>query len=146
MAFPALQVLLTSREIVESALQDLAGADAREYWGRPRPYMVVFRLGVGGGSKQPIAVFVAADNYETTHDYLAVIPRSWGSAGPADVLLSGDTARALLGPGLDIAVFRDRIAGTDRFRGYNRLAVVANEIDSQSMMRHAALQVALRHP
>jgi hypothetical protein len=47
--------------------------------------------------------------------------------------------------GMQIVTFRDRIAGTPKFRGYNKAGIVANESDHEAMLRHAAIQVALRH-
>ena len=44
--------------------------------------------------------------------------------------------------GMRIEAYRDRIP---RLRNYNKLAVVAHEDDYASMLRHAAIQVLLRH-
>lgn len=115
----------------------------REYWGQRRPYFVVFKLGAGGGSKQPIAVFVAADNFEQTADYIAVIRGAGGPRGQR--MFPPDQAPPTPYDGLSVVTFRDRVAGTPRFSGFNRLAVAANEEDVETMLRHAAIQVLLRH-
>ena len=114
-----------------------------EYWGQLRPYFVVFKLGAGGGSKQPIAVFVAADDFEQTADYIAVIRGAGGKRGQR--MFPPDQAPPQAYEGLSVVTFRDRIAGTQRFSGFNRLAVAANEEDAETMLRHAAIQVVLRH-
>ncbi|MGH3137269.1 MAG: hypothetical protein ACRDPV_12355 [Gaiellaceae bacterium] len=115
----------------------------REYWGQRRPYYVVFKLGAGGGSKQPIAVFVAADDFEQTADYVAVIRGAGGPRGQR--MFSPDQVPPTAYDELSVVTFRDRVAGTPRFSGFNRLAVAANEEDVETMLRHAAIQVFLRH-
>jgi hypothetical protein len=112
----------------------------REYWGKRRPYLEVFRLACQGSAKQLVAVFVAADDFETSRECIAAI--RGGEARHKRMFGPGDTP-----PGyqhMRLVVFRDRIAGTRRFNGYTTLAVVAHEDDAESMLRHAALQVALR--
>jgi hypothetical protein len=115
----------------------------REYWGRHRPYFVVFRLGAGGGSKHAISVFVAADDYDETREVVAVIRGAGGGRGQRMF----DPAQELPGAyrHLPTGTFRDRIAGTPRFRGYDKQAVVAHEDDADTLLRHAAIQAAMRH-
>ena len=115
---------------------------ANDYWGGRRPYFVVFRLGGGGGSKQPIVVFVAADDHEMTREYLAVIRGAGGERGQR--MFGADDLPSVYDR-FQVVTFRDRIAGTAKFRGYNRAAVLAHERDPQTMLRHGAIQVALRH-
>jgi hypothetical protein len=114
---------------------------ANDYWGGRRPYFVVFRLGAGRGSKQPIVVFVAADDYETTRAYIAVVR---GAGGPRGQRMFDTEAVPAAYDNFEIVTFRDRIAGTTKFRGYVKAAVLAHEEDPETMLRHGAIQVALR--
>jgi hypothetical protein len=116
---------------------------AHEYWGRRRPYFVVFRLGSGGGSKQPLAVFVAADDHQETDEYVAVIRGSGGDRGQR--MFDPEENLPPAYGNVSTVTFRDRIAGTPRFRGYRKLGVLAHADDARSMLRHAAIQAELRH-
>src|SRR5262249_39992619 len=111
----------------------------REYWGSRRPYIVVFKLGAGGGSKQPISVFVAAEDCEPSHEYVAVVRGAGGPRGQR-MFSPGEPLPAAYET-LPTVVFRDRIEGTPRFSGYNKIGVVAAESDPETMLRHAAAQV-----
>lgn len=112
-------------------------------WGKDRKYYIVFHLGAGGGSKQPICEFLEADDYDETGEVLAIIRGSGGPRGQR--MFDPSAALPEQYDGLRIETYRDRIAGTDELRGWNKLAVVAHEDDHASMLRHAAIQVQLRH-
>lgn len=112
-------------------------------WGRDRQYYIVFWLGSGGGSKQPIAEFLEVDDFSETSEFVAIIRGNGGPRGQR-MFSPGDDLPAAY-QGLRIETYRDRVAGTDQLRGWNKLAVVAGEDDSRSMLRHAAIQVELRH-
>ena len=115
----------------------------REYWGTKRPYFVVFRLPASGTSKQPIAVFVAADDYSTTREYVAAIRGAGGPRGQR--MFAPSDAPPMAYESLRVVTFRDHVAGTPQFGGYDKLAVLVDEDDVDSAIRHAAIQVALRH-
>ncbi|MGH3077645.1 MAG: hypothetical protein ACRDPZ_05610 [Gaiellaceae bacterium] len=107
---------------------------------KDRLYFIVFRLGDGLGSKQPISEFLETDDYDETGDLIAVIR---GSGGPRGQRMFDP--RATLPPyyeGMRIETYRDRIP---RPRSYNKLGVVAHQDDFASMLRRAAIQVLLRH-
>jgi hypothetical protein len=104
--------------------------------GRDRKQIWVFHLQAGGGSKQPITPFIAADDYDDTREMVAIIRGK------------GDTKRKMFGPGdelvsdyddLKVEILRDRVAGH-----YRMYCVVAHEDDHESMLRHGAAQARLR--
>jgi hypothetical protein len=104
--------------------------------GRARKQVWVFRLGTGGGSKEPIVPFVAADDYEDTRELVAIIRGK------------GETGRQMFGPGDELppTYAHSRIDNLgERIDGhYNRYCVVAHEDDLQTMLDHGAAQVELR--
>lgn len=114
-----------------------------QVWGRDRKYYIVFWLGAGRGSKQPICEFLEADDYGESTDLVAIVRGSGGPRGQR-MFDPGDTLPEPY-DGLRIETYRDRIPGTSGLSGWNKLAVVAREDDHESMLRHAAIQVNLRH-
>jgi hypothetical protein len=112
-------------------------------WGKDRKYYIVFRLGTGGGSKQPICEFLEPDDYNETNELVAIIRGAGGPRGQQMFDPGDDLPSAY--EGMRVETYRDRIAGMPDFRGWNKLAVVAREDDVETMLRHAAIQVALRH-
>lgn len=125
---------------VQYAIGQVASLDV---WGMERTYFVVFHLGAGRGSKQPIVVFLAADDYEQSHECVAIIRGKGGGRGQ-QMFAPGDDLPAAY-DGMRIEVFRDRIQGTSRRRGYDKLAVIARDDDIDTMLRHASIQVQMRH-
>lgn len=117
--------------------------DRAKVWGKDRLYSIVFRLGEGGGSKQPICEFLEADDYEQSRDFVAIIRGSGGPRGQR--MFDPDAELPSHYDGMRIEVYGDRIAGTPELSGWNKQAVVAREDDHESMLRHAAIQVHLRH-
>ncbi len=112
-------------------------------WGRDRKYYIVFRLGAGDGSKQPICEYLEADDYDQTSELIAIIRGAGGPRGQR-MFNPGDPLPSYY-EGMRVETYRDRIPGTPEFRGWNKLAVVARENDREAMLRHAAIQVLLRH-
>jgi hypothetical protein len=108
-----------------------------EYYGRMRGYWLAFEM-VNGQKRRPIVVFNEADDYETSGDLVAIIKGKGAGGrsmfGPGDVLPPGYER-------LPVEVFRERINGPQAF---NRLAVIAQGGDRQTMCVHAALQLRLR--
>jgi hypothetical protein len=105
-----------------------------EYYGRERGYWLVFEM-VNGHKRRPIVVFTEGDHAK---DLVAVI-KGKGSGGrsmfsPGDALPQGYES-------LTVDVFRDRITGP---QAYNRLAVVAENGDRETMLEHGLLQLGLR--
>jgi hypothetical protein len=122
----------------EGAVHIGLGETIREKkWGRDRKYVVAFLS--GGSPQQPLAEFVAADDYDETHELVAVIRGS-------------DGGRRMYGPG-------DALPGVyeDRFRTqmyservvypgvWNKVVVVAGEDDDATMLDHALTQGRRRH-
>ncbi len=104
------------------------------YYGRPRGYWLAFEM-VNGQKRRPIGVFIEGDD---PTDLVAVIkgkgPGGRSMYAPGDVLPAGYEH-------LTVDVFRDRVTGP---QAYNRLAVVAENADRQTMLNHAAIQSRLR--
>jgi hypothetical protein len=107
------------------------------YYGKERGYWLGFEM-VNGQKRRPIVVFMEADDFETTGALVAVMKGK------------GDGGRSMFAPGdelpagyeqLKIEVFRDRVCGP---QAYNRLAVVAEAGDRQTMCTHVFLQLGLR--
>ena len=109
----------------------------KKKWGRDRKYVVAFLS--SGSPQQPLAEFVAADDYTKTRELVAVIRGS-------------DGGRRMYGPG-------DALPGVyeDRFRTqmyservvypgvWNKVVVVAGEDDDATMLDHALIQGRRRH-
>src|ERR1700757_34572 len=75
----------------EGAVQIGLGETIRQNkWGRDRKYVVAFLS--GGSPQQPLVEFVAADDYEQTHELVAVIR---GSDGGRRMYGVGDALPAL---------------------------------------------------
>ena len=79
----------------EGAVQIGLGETIRKNaWGRDRKYAVAFLS--SGSPQEPLVEFVAADNYEQTHELVAVIRGSDGGRrmhGAGDALPAVDTER-----------------------------------------------------
>lgn len=108
----------------------------REIKGKKRSYQVVFSM--DGTKLDPLAVFNEADDFDSTHELLALIRGK------------GVSKRAFYAPGdrlptayedFKIDTFSDRVSGP---RSYTRLAVVATEEDHQTMLDFARTQNKLR--
>ena len=122
----------------EGAVHIGLGETIRENkWGRDRKYVVAFLS--SGSPQQPLAEFVAADDYAETRELVAVIRGS-------------DGGRRMYGPG-------DALPGVyeDRFRTqmyservvypgvWNKVVVVVSEDDDATMLDHALIQGRRRH-
>ena len=122
----------------EGAVHIGLGETSRENkWGRDRKYVVAFLS--SGSPQQPLAEFVAADDYEETRELVAVIRGSDGGRrmyGPGDAL-----------PGVYKERFRTQIY-SERvvFPGvWNKAVVVATEDDEATMLNHALIQGRRRY-
>ena len=111
----------------------LGYAEPFEFYGRLRPYVVVHEVSRAGGLNA-VAVFVGADDYEESHEFLCVI-KGKGPGGrqmfrPGDQL-PADYEEARTAP------FTTRVTGP-----YSRdgLALVVPRDKPVHMLKHAAVQ------
>ncbi len=117
----------------EGAVQIGLGETLRvNKWGRDRKYVVAFLS--GGSPQQPLAEFVAADDYQQTHELVAVIRGSDGGRrmyGAADILPTVYTER------FRTQIYSERIVYPG---AWNKLVVIAREDDDETMLNHALIQ------
>ena len=107
-------------------------------WGRDRKYVVAFLS--SGSPQQPLAEFVAADDYEETRELVAVI-REATEGGAC-------TAPATRFPRVYTEQFRTQLY-SERvvYPGvWNKVVVVAREDDDETMLNHALIQGRRRRP
>jgi hypothetical protein len=106
-------------------------------WGRDRKYVVAFLS--SGSPQQPLAEFVATDDYEQTRELVAVIR---GSDGGRRMYGAGDAL-----PGVYEARFRTQLY-SERvvYPGvWNKVVVVVREDDDATMLNHALIQGRRRY-
>jgi hypothetical protein len=107
-------------------------------WGRDRKYVVAFLS--SGSPQQPLAEFVAADDYEKTRELVAVIR---GSDGGRRMYGAGDTLPAVYKEHFRTQMYSERVV----YRGvWNKIVVVAREEDDESILNHALIQGRRRFP
>ena len=107
-------------------------------WGRDRKYVVAFLT--SGSPQQPLAEFVAADDYEETRELVAVIR---GSDGGRRMYGAGDALPRVYEERFRTQLYSERVI----YPGvWNRLVVVAREDDDETMLNHALIQGRRRHP
>ncbi len=117
----------------EGAVQIGLGETIRKNkWGRDRKYIVVFLS--GGSPQQPLVEFVAADDYEQTHELVAVIR---GSDGGRRMYSAGETLPTLYRERFRSQTYNDRVVYPG---AWNKIAVVAREDDDQTILNHALIQ------
>ena len=106
-------------------------------WGRDRKYVVAFLS--SGSPQQPLAEFVAADDYEETRELVAVIR---GSDGGRRMYGAGDTLPGVYQERFRTQMYSERVV----YRGvWNKVVVVAREDDDTTMLNHALLQSRRRY-
>lgn len=89
------------------------------------------------GPQTPLTEFLAADDYAETRELIAVIRGSDGGSkmyGPTQDLPSAYA-------GFRIATYRDRVQAKG---SWNKLAVVAAETDTDTILNHALIQARRR--
>ena len=107
-------------------------------WGRDRKYVVAFRS--SGSPQQPLAEFVAADDYQQTRELLAVIR---GSDGGRRMYGAGDVLPAVYRKQFRTQLYSERVV----YPGvWNKIVVVAHEDDDETMLNHALIQGRRRYP
>ena len=106
-------------------------------WGRDRKYVVAFLS--SGSPQQPLAEFVAADDYEETLELVAVIR---GSDGGRRMYGAGDALPAIYQERFQTQMYSERVV----YRGvWNKVVVVAREDDDETILNHALLQSRRRY-
>ncbi|HKN45797.1 MAG TPA: hypothetical protein VJW23_17925 [Propionibacteriaceae bacterium] len=122
----------------EGAVHIGLGETLRENkWGRDRKYVVAFLS--SGSPHQPLAEFVAADDYEETCELVAVIR---GSDGGRRMYGAGDALPRVYEERFRTQLYSDRVV----YPGvWNKAVVVAHEDDDEAMLNHALIQGRRRY-
>jgi hypothetical protein len=117
----------------EGAVHIALGETVRKKrWGRDRKYVVAFLS--SGSPQQPLAEFVAVDDYEQTRELVAVIR---GSDGGRRMYGAGDTLPAVYEERFRTELYAERVD----FPGvWNKAVVVSREDDYTTMLNHALIQ------
>jgi hypothetical protein len=122
----------------EGAVQIGLGETIRKNkWGRDRKYIVAFLS--GGSPQQPLAEFVAADDYKQTRELVAVIR---GSDGGRRMYGAGDTLPTLYTERFRTQTYNERVVYPG---AWNKIALIAREDDDQTILNHALIQSRRRH-
>ena len=124
---------------VEGAVHIGLGETVRtNRWGRDRKYVVAFRS--SGSPQQPLAEFVAVDDYEETRELVAVIR---GSDGGRRMYGAGDALPVVYKERFRTQLYSERVV----YPGvWNKAVVVAREDDDETMLNHALIQGRRRYP
>jgi hypothetical protein len=122
----------------EGAVQVGLGETIRKNrWGRDRKYVVAFLS--GGAPQRPLVEFLAADDYDQTHELVAVIR---GSDGARRMYGAGEPLPAVYAERFRTQLYNERVT----FPGaWNKLAVVAGEEDDETILNHALIQSRRRY-
>jgi hypothetical protein len=122
----------------EGAVHIALGETVRKNkWGRDRKYVVAFLS--SGSPQQPLAEFVAADDYEETRELVAVIR---GSDGGRRMYGAGDPLPAVYNDRFRTQMYSDRVVHPGV---WNKVVVVAHENDDAAMLNHALIQSRRRY-
>jgi hypothetical protein len=106
-------------------------------WGRDRKYVVAFLS--SGSPQQPLAEFVAVDDYEDTRELVAVIR---GSDGGRRMYGTGDALPRVYKERFRTQMYSQRVV----YPGvWNKVALVAREDDDETMLNHALIQSRRRY-
>jgi hypothetical protein len=106
-------------------------------WGRDRKYVVAFLS--SSSPQQPVAEFVAADDYAETRELVAVIR---GSDGGRRMYSAGEALPGVYEERFRTQMYSDRVV----FPGvWNKAVVVAREDDEATMLSHALIQGRRRY-
>jgi hypothetical protein len=115
----------------------LGEATRRNKWGRDRKYVVTFLS--SGSPHQPLAEFVAADDYEETRELVAVIR---GSDGGRRMYGAGDALPGVYKERFRTQMYSERVV----YPGvWNKVVVVAREDDEATILNHALIQGRRRY-
>jgi hypothetical protein len=125
--------VFVGRTRAEGAVQIGLGETIRKNkWGRNRKYIVAFLS--GGSPHRPLVEFVAADDYDQTHELVAVIR---GSDGGRRMYGTGDVLPTLYVDRFRTQTYNDRVVYPG---AWNKVAVVATEDDDRTVLNHALIQ------
>jgi hypothetical protein len=105
-------------------------------WGRDRTYLIAFLT--SGGPQVPLVEFLEVDDYESTHELLAIIR---GSDGGKKMYGPGDSLPDVYTQHFRTELYSDRVVYS---RSWNKLAVIAHEDDHTTILNHALLQARRR--
>ena len=109
----------------------------RNKWGRNRKYVVAFLS--SGSPHQPLAEFVAADDYQETRELVAVIR---GSDGGRRMYGPGDTLPGVYRERFRTQLYSERVV----YPGvWNKLVVVVREDSHETILNHALIQGRRRY-
>ena len=115
----------------------LGEATRRNKWGRDRKYVVAFLS--SGSPHQPLAEFVAADDFQETRELVAVIR---GSDGGRRMYGAGDALPGVYQERFRTQMYSERVV----YPGvWNKVVVVAREDDDETMLNHALIQGRRRY-
>jgi hypothetical protein len=122
----------------EGAVHIGLGETIRENkWGRDRKYVVAFLS--SGSPQQPLAEFVAADDYGETRELVAVIR---GSDGGRRMYGAGEALPRVYEERFRTQMYSERVV----YPGvWNKAVVVAGEDDDAAMLNHALIQGRRRY-
>jgi hypothetical protein len=115
----------------------LGEATRKNKWGRDRKYVVAFLS--SGSPHQPLAEFVAADDYQETRELVAVIR---GSDGGRRMYGAGDVLPDVYEERFRTQMYSERVV----YPGvWNKVVVVASEDDDETILNHALIQGRRRY-
>jgi hypothetical protein len=115
----------------------LGEATRSNKWGRDRKYVVAFLS--SGSPHQPLAEFVATDDYQETRELVAVIR---GSDGGRRMYGAGDALPGVYEERFRTQMYSERVV----YPGvWNKVVVVAREDDDETMLNHALIQGRRRY-
>jgi hypothetical protein len=122
----------------EGAVHIGLGETTRENkWGRDRKYVVAFLS--SGSPQQPVAEFVAADDYGETRELVAVIR---GSDGGRRMYGAGEALPPVYQERFRTQMYSERVV----YPGvWNKAVVVVGEDDEATMLNHALIQGRRRY-
>jgi hypothetical protein len=122
----------------EGAVQIGLGETIRKNkWGRDRKYVVAFLS--AGSPQQPLVEFIAADDYEQTHELVAVIR---GSDGGRRMYGTGDALPAVYTERFRTQLYNERVVHPG---AWNKIVVIAREDDHETILNHALIQSRRRY-
>jgi len=122
----------------EGAVQVALGETIRKNaWGRDRKYIVAFLS--GGSPQHPLVEFVAADDFDHTREFVAVIR---GSDGGRRMYGTGDPLPAVYTERFRTQIYNERIIYPG---AWNKIVVVAREDDDEAILNHALIQSRRRY-